>query len=113
MYEATYRHAPTPTPQEITVALDALESDAIRWSRAAAELRDAATAAAGEALEPGAFSFAGHAVAAAYEALRIRTVALLGEGADNVDGIAAALRASAAAYAADEAAGAHRLHNIY
>jgi hypothetical protein len=103
----------TPTPEQITVALEALESDAALWSRAAAELRDAADAAAGLALDPAAFSFAGGAVAAAYEALRGRTTALLAEGADNLDAVAAALRASAAAYAADEAAGAHRLHNTY
>ena len=64
-------------------------------------------------LDPTAFSFAGRDVAAAYEALRARATALLGEGADTVDAIAVALRASATAYAADEAAGAHRLHNTY
>jgi hypothetical protein len=102
-----------PTPDQITVAVEALKSDAALWSRTAAELRDAAATAAEQVLEPSAFSFAGGAVAAAYEALRGRTAALLTEGADNADAIAAALRASAAAYAADEAAGAHRLHNTY
>ena len=102
-----------PTPDQITVAVEALESDAALWSRTASELRDAAATAAGQVLEPSAFSFAGGAVAGAYEALRGRTAALLADGADNADAIAAALRASAAAYAADEAAGAHRLHNTY
>jgi hypothetical protein len=103
----------TPTPEQITVAVEALESDAALWRRAAGELRTAAAAAAGQVLDPATFSFAGGAVAAAYEALRGRTAALLVEGADNVDAIAAALRISAAAYAADEAAGAHRLHHVY
>jgi hypothetical protein len=98
-----------PTRPDVTVALDALEADAVRWSDAAADLRAAASAATGLVLEPAAFSFAGHAVAAAYEALRSRTARLLTEGADNLESIAAALRASAAAYAADEAAGAHRM----
>jgi hypothetical protein len=102
-----------PTPQQIAVALDALESDAARWSSAAGELRAAAAAAAGQALDPAAFSFAGEAVATAYEALRTRTATLLAQGADNFEAIAGALRASAAAYAADEASGAHRLHNIH
>jgi hypothetical protein len=35
--------------------------------------------------------------------VRHRTATLLGEGADNLDAVAAALRASAAAYAAAEA----------
>jgi hypothetical protein len=103
----------TPTAEQITVAVEALESDSALWRGASAELRDAAAAAAGQVLDPAAFSFAGGAVAAAYEALRGRTTALLVEGADNVDAIAAALQVSAAAYAADEAAGAHRLLNTY
>jgi len=94
---------------DVTVALEALEADAARWSSAAADLRAASAAAQGLDLPPAAFSFAGRAAATAYEALRGRTARLLGEGAENLDAIAAALRASAAAYAADEATGAHRL----
>jgi hypothetical protein len=55
------------------------------------------------------FSFAGREVAAAYEALRSRTAALLTEGAHDLEAVAAALRAGAAAYAAHEAAAAGRL----
>jgi hypothetical protein len=94
---------------DLTVALEALEADAARWSDTAADLRAASAAAEGLVLAPAAFSFAGHGAATAYEALRSRTARLLSEGADNLDAVAAALRASAAAYAADEAAGAHRL----
>ncbi len=94
---------------DLSVGLAALEADAARWSAAAADLRLAAAAAGRVALDGAAFTFAGHAVAVAYEALRHRTATLLGEGADNLDAVAAALRASAAAYAADEAERARRM----
>lgn len=94
---------------DVAVAADALESDAVRWTGMAADLRAAAAAAAGQVLATSAFSFAGHEVAAAYEALRARTATLLAEGADNLDAVAAALRAGAAAYAAEEATAAARL----
>lgn len=97
------------TGPDVAVALDALESDAVRWADAAAGLRGAAAAAGAQVLEPGAFSFAGREVARAYEALRSRTAALLSEGADNLDAVATALRAAAAAYSAAEAAGTHRM----
>ncbi len=98
---------------DLSVALAALVADAARWSAAAPELRGAAAAAAGRVtLDRAAFTFAGHGVAVAYEALRTRTVALLGEGADNLDAVAAALRASAAAYAADEAGRARRMASV-
>jgi hypothetical protein len=94
---------------DVAVALRALESDATRWTDAAAALREAATVAVAQVLDPGTFSFAGREVAEAYEALRSMTATLLVEGADNFDAVAAALRESARAYAADEAAGAHRM----
>ncbi len=98
-----------PGRPDVAVALGALEADAVRWTAAAADLRAAAAAAAGQVLGAAQFSFAGREAAAAYEALRSRTAALLGQGADNLDAVAAALRAAAAAYAAGEAAGAERL----
>jgi hypothetical protein len=96
---------------DVTASLHALESDAVRWNDAAADLRAAAAAAADLVLGAGAFSFAGREVAAAYEALRSRTAMLLTEGADNLDAVAAALRAGAAAYTAEEAAAAQRLRD--
>jgi HD superfamily phosphodiesterase len=102
-----------PTPEQISTGLQALRDEATSW----VGLADTMTAGAGKAravgLPPAAFSFAGQAVAAAYEALRVKTADLLDAGAANFDDIAAALRASAAAYEADEAAHAHRLNNIY
>jgi uncharacterized protein YukE len=98
-----------PNRPDLTVAVEALEADAARWSEAAADLRAAAAAAAGQVLEPAAFSFAGGAAADAYEALRSRTARLLTEGADNLDAVACALRAGAAAYAAEEATAVQRL----
>jgi hypothetical protein len=101
-----------PDAADVAVALDALESDAVRWTDAAAQLRAAATAASAQVLPPGAFSFAGGEVAAAYERLRGRTAVLLREGAENLDAVAAALRTSAAAYAASDAAGVRRLDAV-
>lgn len=94
---------------DVAVAGDALEADAVRWTGAAADLRAAAAAAAGQVLAASDFSFAGREVAVAYESLRSRTAALLADGADNLDAVAAALRAGAAAYAAQEAAASARL----
>lgn len=94
---------------DVAVALRALESDARRWAEAAVTLRGAAGVVAARGLAPAVFSFAGGEVAAVYEQLRDRTASLLAEGARNFDAVAAALRASAAAYAEDDAAGAHRL----
>jgi hypothetical protein len=102
-----------PTPKDITVALDALRADADRWAAAAMELHDAAAEANARAIDPAAFSFAGHAAAVAYEALRVKMAGLIDQGARNLDSVAAALRASADAYEADETAGVHRMQNIY
>jgi hypothetical protein len=110
--EARQPPSGTTRPPTLAVALDALESDAVRWTDAAAALRAAAAAAAGLALETGAFSFAGGQVAAMYEALRNRIVALLHDGADNYETVAAALRATAAAYATQDAAQARRLDAV-
>jgi hypothetical protein len=101
------------TPDEVTVATDALRADAGAWSGAAAELRVAAVAAGRLALPAPAFSFAGDAVAGSYEALRSKAAALLVAGTDNLTDVAAALRSTADQYDADEAANAHALRNIY
>lgn len=101
------RH-PTGAP-DVAVALRALESDARRFTDAAVTLRGAAGVVAAQGLPATAFSFAGAQVATAYEELRGRMAGLLVQGADNCDAVAAALRTSAATYAAEEAAGAHRM----
>jgi hypothetical protein len=102
-----------PTQQQITVALEALEADAEMWREAAAVLHDAATSAADLRVDSPAFSFAGQEVAAAYEGLSTKLTGLVKAGADNLDLIAATLRACAAAYRAEEEAGVHRMRNVY
>jgi hypothetical protein len=102
-----------PTSEQITVALEALRTDADKWVGGADELRSAAGRAGAMALPPAAFSFAGQAVLTSYERLRVKTAELLRAGAVNFDDIATALRQSADAYEADEAAGAHRMTSIY
>ena len=102
-----------PTSDQITVALDTLRDDARLWDGGADELRAAAGRAGAMALPPAAFSFAGQAVLASYEQLRIKAAALLRGGAANYDDIATVLRQSADAYESDEAAGAHRMARVY
>jgi hypothetical protein len=102
-----------PTPEHITVALEALRADADKWIGGADELRTAAATAGAMALPPAAFSFAGQPVLTAYEQLRVKAAGLLRAGAVNFDDIATALRQSADAYESEEAAGAHRMTGIY
>jgi hypothetical protein len=102
-----------PTPQQITVALDALRADADGWAAVADTMRTAATTAGVQKLDPAAFSFAGQTAAVSYEKLRDKMATLLAQAARNFDCVAAALRTSADAYEADEAAGVHRMQNIY
>jgi uncharacterized protein YukE len=102
-----------PTHQQITVALDALRVDADRWAGAAGTMNTAAARADMQKIDAAAFSFAGQAAAAVYENLRAKMAALIDQGARGFDSIAAALHASADAYEADEAAGVHRMQNIY
>lgn len=102
-----------PTPEQITVSLAALRTDADVWAAAAETMAAAAARADGQQLDPAAFSFAGQAAAAAYEELRAKMARLLHEGTASLGSIAGALRASADAYEADEAAGAHRMQNVY
>jgi hypothetical protein len=102
-----------PTPQQITVALDALEGDAVMWADAAGALHKAADTAAGLQIDSAAFSFAGQEVAIAYQDLHTKMAGLVKAGAENLDLIAATLRACAAAYKAEEEAGVHRMRNVY
>jgi hypothetical protein len=102
-----------PTPQQISTGLQALRDEATTWVGLADTMTESARRARAAGLPPAAFSFAGQAVAAAYEALRAKTADLLDAGAANFDDIAAALRATAAAYEADEAAHAHSLNHVY
>lgn len=102
-----------PTPQEISVSLEALRADADQWAAAAGTMHAAAGLAETQRLDPAVFSFAGLTAATTYELLRARMARLLDQGASAFESIAAALRASADSYEADEAAGAHRIRNVY
>jgi hypothetical protein len=102
-----------PTHEQITVSLEALRADADRWADAAKVMSSAAADADLQKIDASAFSFAGQAAAGAYEDLRSKMARLLHQGAGRFDSIAGALRASADAYEADEAAGAHRMQNLY
>lgn len=102
-----------PTHEQITVSLVALRDDADQWADAAKVMNEAAANADVQKMDASAFSFAGQAAAVAYEELRAKMAMLLQQGATRFDSIAGALRASADAYEADEALGAHRMQKIY
>lgn len=104
---------PTPSSDEISVALDALRTDATMWDGFADTLRTAVGAAQSLVVPPSAFSFAGQSVATQYDAIRNRMATLLEGGAVNFDATATALRQSADAYEDDEATGAHMMTGIY
>jgi uncharacterized protein YukE len=102
-----------PTQQQITVSIEALRADADQWAAAAATMNTAASRAGTPKIDADAFSFAGQAAAVTYGQLHDKLTQLMLQGASTFDAIAAALRASADSYEADEAAGEHRLRNIY
>ena len=102
-----------PSAAQITVSLAALRADAAEWEHAAGTLRTASRRADAAAVPSAAFSFAGGPVERAYELLRVGTAGLLAAGAQEFDTIAAALRAAADTYEADELRHLHRLRNIY
>lgn len=95
------------------MATDALRADAAAWNTAADELGSAAATAQARVVPMAAFSFAGTAIAESYEALRVKTEALLRDGAAYFDDIAHTLRTAADQYDADEADNAHAIQDIY
>jgi hypothetical protein len=102
-----------PSPEQITVSIEALRADAADWDHAAGELRVTARRADAAVVPSTAFSFAGGPVAQAYELLRVNTAGLLAAGAQEFGAMAAALRAAADTYEADELRTLHRLRNVY
>jgi hypothetical protein len=103
----------SPPAEQITVSLAALRADAADWEHAAGELRTAARRADAAVVPSAAFSFAGAPVERAYELLRVNTAGLLAAGAQEFGAMAAALRAAADTYEADELRHLHRLRNVY
>jgi len=105
--------AHTPTPAQITVAVQALRDDAARWARGASHLQEASTHVASATLPADAFSALGSDMAHAYAALRSRVGALLDAATTNYVAVAAALHESADTYESEERANAHRLRHLY
>lgn len=103
-----------PTHEEVVVACNALRSDATKWSTASDEMATASTSAAGLVLGRAEFGFAaeGHGVDTAYKTLQDRIAHLLSGADGEFDKIAAALRASADTYEAEDAAGAHEMDSV-
>ena len=103
-----------PTHDEVTVACDALRSDAAKWMTASDEMAAASSAAQSLVLGREQFGFAAesHGVAAAYKALQDRIAHLLTGADTEFDKIAAALKTAADAYESEDAAGAHTFDSM-
>ena len=106
---------PPPDKQQVKAAIGALRKDASTWDEGAAELRDAAGAAGQLQLSALHFSYLADqlGLTETYQQLQIRLYRLLNEGADNLNELAAALRAAADGYEQDEANTVHRMTGIY
>jgi hypothetical protein len=106
---------PPPSEQAVLAAIAALRADAGTWDDAAGELREAAAVAA--RLELGALHFSYLAdqlgLVEVYQQLQDRLQRLLGEGADNLVALGAALHAAADGYEQDENNAVHRMTGIY
>lgn len=78
----------------LKVSLDALSSDAARWSTASQTLVGAGQVAGGLGLSDDQLSWAGQdtGLVATYEQLRVKVEALLAQGASETDEVAATLR---------------------
>lgn len=105
----------TPTGEQVTASIQALRTDAARWTELCGELRTVAGTAAGLGLSSFHFSGLGHllGIDSLYTEIQQRIVTLLNQGADNFDNIGGALRTAADGYEQDEQNAVHRMRNIY
>jgi Excreted virulence factor EspC, type VII ESX diderm len=101
-----------PTPDEVSVATNTLRSEANQWDEQAGRLGALSTKVAGMEfgrLEAGLFQM----MVGPYNDV-VRVVAQrCGQGSTAMTEIAATLRNVANTYDAEDAAGAHRITNIY
>ena len=103
-----------PTHGEVTVACDALRSDAKKWTAASDEMSAAAGSAQNLVLGRDQFGYAAetHGLVASYTTLQNRIATLL-QGADaEFDKIAGALKTAADTYEREDAEGAHAMNQI-
>ncbi|WP_018347485.1 hypothetical protein [Longispora albida] len=106
---------PPPDKAKIKVAIEALRADAATWKDAATTLRGAKQAASDLFLDTFEMSSLSDlcGLTDAYQDLQRKMVALLNDGAANLDNIAAALTTSATAYENDENNNVHALNETW
>ncbi|GGL11845.1 hypothetical protein [Mangrovihabitans endophyticus] len=101
-----------PSPHQVTVATDALRTEATEWTTQSTALDDLATHVAGMEfgrLEAGLFQL----MVGPYNDVIHAVSARCREGGTAMNDIAATLRHVADTYEAEDHANAHRLRNIY
>lgn len=106
---------PPPSGEQITVALEAMRSDAAVWDNAADGLTEAARVAARLDLSALHFSYLGDVVGltGVYRELQDKLCRLLTEGAHNLSGLAQALRSAANGYEEEEQENIHHIRDVY
>ena len=104
-----------PTPEEISVALQAMRSDASVWEDMSDEL--AAARRIVDRLDLGIqqFSFLGDLAGLPdlYTEIQLRIAGLLQQGSDEFDHLGTALRRAADGYEDDDRTSAHEIRGVY
>jgi hypothetical protein len=104
-----------PTPDQYSVALQALRDDATQWTGCADDLAAAKATADTLDLEALHFSYIADklGVTQTYADFQSKMVRLIGEGETMCRGVAGSLEKSAQTYQAEEESGIHRMNNVW
>lgn len=104
----------TPPQQDLTTELDALQSDAYKWSAASDDIEQAHTTAQNLNLETPQLGWVAkeHGLVVSYAALQAKMVGLLSGAYQEFDKVAQELRETAAEYGRTDTEGADRLNDI-
>jgi len=104
-----------PTAQQVSVAVQALRTDAGTWAEASDKLTGARTAGMPLGLQKFHFSFVGDkaGLTQVYAEIQDKIIRLLGEGAAELDALSAALATAANEYERSDNDAYRRQHHIY
>ncbi|GAA2635272.1 hypothetical protein [Paractinoplanes durhamensis] len=104
-----------PTPQEVSVAVQALRTDARTWGETADELAAARDAAIPLGLQKFHFSFVGDkaGLTEVYAGIQEKIIQLLGEGSTQLEALSAALTGAANDYERSDNDAYRRAHHVY
>ncbi|AHI00449.1 hypothetical protein GCM10010174_64630 [Kutzneria viridogrisea] len=105
----------TPTADQVSVALDALRSDASTWDAAGDGLDGPTSTLGGLALGPEQVSMwaADAGLDRTYNEAREQLASVIAQAAENFHAVAAALRTAATIYEQEEQQNLHRLKGVY